>query len=138
MATSDQHIQQWKHNRSLINKIPTTHPDWIATLAFYTALQAVDALLINGEKSPQSHKDRNQILQHTNTYTKIWKHYGPLYQLCRTVRYSANPTKWIPLEQVKLQIFERNLYQVEGSVRKLLNREKQIFPEFQQIELSPT
>ena len=32
------------HNRELIPLLPQSHPDWIVTLAFYTALHAVDAL----------------------------------------------------------------------------------------------
>jgi len=40
-----QHIAQWKHNRSLIAQIPASHPDWIVTIVFYTAVQAIDAAL---------------------------------------------------------------------------------------------
>ena len=44
MARIEDHIRQWKHNRDLLAIIPPTYPDWLATVTFYTALQAVDAL----------------------------------------------------------------------------------------------
>src|SRR5687768_64652 len=100
MASQEQHINQWRHNRSLISRIPLEYPDWIATVAFYTAIQAVDALLTSKNDKVTSHDERNSILMRTHNYEKIWKHYSQLYNLSRTVRYLADPKKWIPSSSV--------------------------------------
>ena len=136
MATLEQHVDQWRHNRQLISLIPQTHPDWIATLAFYSALQAIDALLASGGFTPKDHKQRNDVLCRTNTYAQIWKHYSPLYQICRTVRYIPDPTQWVPFEKIEQTVLQGYLYKVEESVRNLLNKEAEVFPAFERIKLN--
>ncbi len=136
MPTPEQHINQWRHNRSFLATIPSNYPDWIATVSFYVALQAVDALLAKSKHTHTSHSSRNEILQTTHTYQKIWNHYHPLYQLSRTIRYSADPSKWIRIENIESQIWVRNLYEVEKSVRNLLNKDSAIFPPFEKITLN--
>lgn len=121
MASTSSHLQQWRHNRSLIPAVPPSHPDWIVTVTFYTALHAVDALL-SADKVPRvvDHSARNSVLGNTNKYQKIWKSYYPLYALSRTVRYLADPVGWIPFASVETVVFSRYLYPLERSVRGLL------------------
>jgi len=69
------HIDQWKHNRDFLAKIPPEYPDWIVTVTFYTALHAVDALLSHNKVPVTSHEERNRVLMKTNTYKAIYKSY---------------------------------------------------------------
>jgi len=116
------HLTQWKHNRSLIERIPVQYVDWIVTVAFYSALYAVDALFIHDRmRSPTSHTDRISILQNTNKYSYIRDRFLPLYSLSRTVRYMADPVRWVPLEKVTTEVFSR-LYGIEASVQKFMGR----------------
>lgn len=121
MASSESHIQQWKHNRKLLAHLPPAYPDWIVTVTFYVALQAVDALLAHDKvKRVNSHEDRNGVLMATNRYQHIWKKYSPLHSLSRTVRYLANPADWVPVADIDANVWNRYLYPIENSVQKLL------------------
>jgi hypothetical protein len=123
MASSQSHIDQWKHNRAFLATIAPAYPDWLVTVAFYVALHAVDALLAHDKVSGvTSHDGRNRTLMNTNRYAQIWKHYQTLYDLSRTVRYLAAPAKWIPADQVDAQVLRRNLYPIERSVEKLMGQ----------------
>ena len=121
MGNSQKHIQQWQHNRKLVSLIPTTHPDWMVTVTFYVALHIVDALLeFDGVEGVNSHETRNKVLIRTNRYQKIWDHYQPLHDLCRRIRYLAQPNQWITLDDIPTQVFGEFLYPIEKSVHGLM------------------
>ena len=121
MATPANHLDQWRHNRRLVAQIPRAFPDWIVTVTFYAALHIVDALLASDTvRGITSHDARNRVLQTTNRYNFIWLRYGQLYMLSRTVRYLAEPTKWVSVEDIQSKVFPRYLYPIEQSVEKLL------------------
>lgn len=120
MAKIQSHVAQWKHNRSLLVCIPAAYPDWLATIAFYTALQAVDALLAYDDVTANSHDGRNATLKQTNRYEYIWRHYSPLYDLSRKVRYLADPSLWIQPGDIESHVLKRYLYPIESSVKKLM------------------
>ena len=119
MATSQKHINQWKHNREFLATIPPRFPDWQVTVAFYVALQAIDALLALDGIHVTSHEGRNGALMRTNRYDKIFRAYHPLYNLSQTVRYLAEPQKWIPPHEVSETVLAKHLYPIEQSVQKL-------------------
>lgn len=117
------HIKQWKHNRNFVSTIDPEYPDWAITAVFYTALHVVDALLEYDEvEGITSHSTRNTTLCRTSRYAKIWQCYQPLHGLSQTVRYLANPRKWVPWERVEREVVHRYLYPIEKSVHKLINQ----------------
>ena len=115
------HIQQWKHNRDFLCTINAKYSDWIVTVSFYVAVHAVDALLCFDGSFVDNHKTRNDILLRTNRYLAIKTPYLNLYNLSRTIRYLANPTLWVPPEQIETQVIGRYLYPVEKSVQNLMS-----------------
>lgn len=120
------HLRQWKHNRAFLGSISSEHPDWIVTVAFYTALHAVDALLAADKvRAITSHDARNDVLYRTHRYKNINRAYQPLYGLSRTVRYLADPAKWVPSKDIETHVFRSYLYRIERSVCKLLNIEEE-------------
>lgn len=132
MGTADQHIEQWRHNRSLLSTLPPEYPDWIVTVAFYTGLHAIDAMLhTQGVVNFNSHSTRHEVLMHVTQYELIARRHLPFYNLSRTVRYTAEPTRWVPLEKVEKEVFGRYLYPIESSAFKLMGRPY----EFQRIVL---
>jgi hypothetical protein len=129
MADRQSHIRQWNHNRRFVSTVSAEFPDWIITGVFYVALHAVDALLAHDKVSGvTSHEGRNRVLFETNRYSQIRKHYMPLYDLARTVRYLADPRAWVPPDQIEKNVVNRYLYPLERSVQKLIG---------EQIELAP-
>ncbi len=120
MANNQSHMTQWKHNRSLLDHVPTVYPDWLVTIAFYTALHAIDALLAYDHIAVHSHDTRNTTLKQTNRYDYIWKHYAPLHDRSRKVRYLAKPSEWIQPQDIHPKVLKSYLYPIEGSVKKLM------------------
>lgn len=122
MAAQAQHIQQWKHNRSFSAGIQPQFPDWLVTVSFYVALHAVDTLLHHDEAAARlmSHETRNAVLMGTNRYRKIWISYSPRYNLSRTVRYLADPSRWVHAMEVQKQVIEKHLYPIENSIQQLM------------------
>jgi hypothetical protein len=121
MGNSQSHINQWKHNRKLLTQIPPEFPDWQVTVAFYVALQAVDALLAFDKLTRvNSHEARNEVLLKTKRYQKINEKFFPLYDLSRTVRYLADPARWVPADRVQKDVIYRYLRPIETSVQSLM------------------
>jgi len=128
------HIKQWKHNRGFLQTIRPEYPDWAVTAIFYTALHAIDALLAADRvQGIYSHETRNRALMNTNRYAKLWNHYQPLHDLSRTVRYLAEPAKWVAWDDLDKHVIRRYLYPIENSVQRLMNRELDLLT----IELLP-
>jgi len=124
MATCSQHITQWIHNRQFLATVTTDYPDWIVTSAFYVALHAVDAMLTNDKVTRVcNHDARLQVLMHTNKYLNINKCFLPLYDLSRTVRYLADPMKWVPANLIEKEVFARYLYPIEKSVQERIGKD---------------
>lgn len=116
MADVDRHLNQWQHNRDFVQELDPKYNDWIITGLFYASLHAVDALLAHKGNTATDHASRNGILSETNSYSKIWGHYRPLYSLSREIRYMANPQTWLPADQISGQIIKRYVYPPEKSV----------------------
>lgn len=89
------HVQQWMHNRKLLSMLPETHPDWVVTAVFYTAVHAVDATLAHLGFRVSNHDQRFECLGKINQMKKIRELFHPLYNLSRTVRYTAQPSVWL-------------------------------------------
>ena len=123
MPSPNDHITQWLHNRAFLTEIRPDYRDWIVTAAFYTALHAVDTLLAFDKVTVTNHESRNRTLARVNRYDKIYDRFDPLYKLARTIRYLADATQWVPLEQIQPKIIERHLYPIEQSVQKLIGRD---------------
>lgn len=135
MASSSSHLQQWKHNREFLPQIPREFTDWLVTVTFYTALHAIDALLSQDKVAGiVSHSARNDVLFRTNRYSFIYDKYNPLYDLSQTIRYLAEPTRWVPFDKIESDVFGRYLYPIERSVGSLLKNEKM---KLQPIQLNP-
>ena len=125
MSSVQEHLDQWAHNRLFLSTVRPDFPDWIITVAFYTAIHAVESLLTADDISPRSsHSDRMEILKHGRRYQKIYERYRLLYEICHVTRYSAQPSRWYPRDQIKTDVIEGMVYPIETSVRKLLAASK--------------
>lgn len=130
MASVDAHLAQYRHNRLLLPVLPRTHHDWMVTVTFYCCVQLIDAVLAAADYHPVDHKTRNNALANSNRLQFIAKTYDPLYQLCRKVRYMADPLGWIPFSEVDARIIRGHLYPIEKSAFRLLRRDE-VLPEIE-------
>lgn len=122
MASVEAHLRQFHHNRELISKLPSSHHDWMVTAVFYSCVHLIDAVLASENFHPVVHKRRNVAVANSNRLEFIAKKYDPLYQLCRKVRYLAEPGLWVPLAEFDRQIVRGYLYPIEQSAFRLLRR----------------
>lgn len=120
-------MAQWQHNRGLLGKLEAEFNDWIVTVAFYTALHAVETLLKAdasppaGAPSSPTHGGRHAVLQGNPRYrTIIWPAYKVAYDLAHVTRYSAQPRRWTSINDIDGILFARALYPIETEVTKLL------------------
>jgi hypothetical protein len=120
--TAEQCIVQWQHNRAFIQSVDAKYHDWIITGTLYTALHAIEALLIADQvPNHATHRERHQILQRNPRYaTTIYPSYKVMYDLAHITRYSAMPRRWTSYASLDAIIFSRCLYPVENEVRRLL------------------
>jgi len=92
MASFNAHVELVRQNTSLLDGmlIPAVqqHPDWVVTVAFYTALHMVEAMLFDDfpDKHTSHHSERHNVLQGAR-YSHIWYDYRPLYAQSRLARY---------------------------------------------------
>ncbi len=125
MSRIAEHLAQWKHNRDFVQTIEARYPDWIVTASLYLALHAVEALLTADGARPRSrHQDRLEILQSEQRYQKIYESFKVLYDLSHVTRYSAQPGRWIPADQIERRVIKELVYRIETSVRNLLSAAK--------------
>ena len=122
-AAIDRHVVQWCHNRALIEKLPTSHSDWVVTAVFYTAVHAVDAALVHEGHLSSNHEGRFKALAFVNRLSKPRQLLHTLYNLSRTTRYSADPNQWIAPARIDPDVIRGCLYPLEQSIQKLIGRD---------------
>jgi hypothetical protein len=103
------------------------------TVAFYTAIHAVEALFFK-DSIPHggSHDDRNRLLKTRARYASIWKAFRPLYEASIVSRYDCYigpmSSGWIAVADVRTRFVGHNLYEVERLVIKLLTLDAADYP----------
>jgi hypothetical protein len=138
LASVDEHIAQWNHNRKFLQDISPEFPDWIITAALYPSVHAVEALLTaDGARQRSSHKDRLQILQSEKRYEKIYRSFRIVHDLAHVTRYSAQPSRWISESEIEQRIIRGHVYPIEASVKSLLAQARPValIPKFTHIVL---
>jgi hypothetical protein len=97
MAIFQSHVNLVRANTSLLENtllpVLNEHPDWVVTVAFYTALHMVEAMFFHDHPKVHTtdHTDRSAALQ-SDRYQHIWRDYRPLYSNSRIARYLATTT----------------------------------------------
>lgn len=105
-------------------------PQWVTTIAFYTAVQVVEAILAVDGRHSDDHKQRNLTLKKEPRFQHIWKHFRPLYNDSLIARYleadgSEHPLfhQYMRPEEVDRIHLRHNLAQIIASARTLLKDE---------------
>lgn len=90
------HLKAAEANRRTLDFIQqhvTHHSPWVVTIAFYTALHVVEAVLANDDIHQDKHENRHQLLKRTKKYQHIWKHYQPLFNDSMVARYLTSSSQ---------------------------------------------
>lgn len=88
MPSEADHIALANRNHAALFKLledPTEYSEWIATIAFYKAVQLVEAMFSKQGQASHDHRSRHDALK--RHHADIWRHYRPLWQASCVARY---------------------------------------------------
>ena len=129
MATVDQHLTQWRHNRRFAKSIDAAYRDWQINAIFYTALHAVDAAVAKLGLRVTDHEKRNEIVRMNSSFAAIRKPFHNLYRISRITRYDADPDLWLPAEYLTVSdLVEDLLRPIENGLEPLLGKSLRFQP----------
>jgi hypothetical protein len=107
-------------------KESTRFPEWIATMAFYKAVQLVEAAFSRtGEGTTSSHGERFQRLKRNTRFAHVFPHYRTLWQSSTIARYLVDQSSgaayrsfsdYMSPAQVVEQLVRHRLRQIEKSI----------------------
>jgi len=87
MGTVAQHREKANHHLAFLETIPDEFPDWLATVAFYAAVEFVEMLLADRGLHSKSHEDRKLAVR--RDFKRLFRHYHALYNASLNARYEA-------------------------------------------------
>lgn len=134
MANQDEHLQLADHNAEAIKHLLTASPalpDWVTTVAFYKAVHLVEAVFAHdGVGHSGDHARRAAFLKSKRRYDMLFKHYRPLKSASEIARYLCDAggkhynsfADYLSLPEVRSEILNHRLTQLERSARKLLTQ----------------
>lgn len=120
MPTDAEHLTKYRVNKRLLdsdemNVERTKHFEWVAIVAFYSAMHLIEKELFASPSSPQkhtsNHKERNDIISKYSEFRSIRSSYNILQTNCWKARYLAGRLSKLDAEQMikNLSVIERNL-----------------------------
>lgn len=135
MASELEHIALANRNHDALIYLlgaPDEHPEWVATVAFYKALQTVEAVFANtGRGHGHGHCKRLEILQDKrNGFGAFCKHYEAMLEASEVARYlgarSATTgynsfASYMTMNDVKEDLLKKRLMNVEMHARGFLS-----------------
>lgn len=122
-AKLDEYLKQWRRNRQCCQAIDRKFPDWQITVAFYTALHAINAAAAHLGEKPCDHMQRNALVKSNQAFASVRVKYLRLYRLSRFTRYDPDPDAWLPPEYLNVQtVIDDLLTPIENQIQTLIGR----------------
>jgi hypothetical protein len=118
MPSQLEHTRQWQSNHSLLAQVMTQieYPDWVITLAFYTALHSTERFLARQKVHPQSHSIRDvEIQQFAVQLTRpVLRAYAGMKNASRNARYNCPRLTAVDVQQQlqRLALIDRHIAQL--------------------------
>lgn len=107
MPPEIRHQVQWYANKGILKHLveQNKYPDWIATVAFYTALHSIERFLARHKEHPKSHTERDKVLAKYMPLlgAQIVADYEDLKNTSRAARYNF----FVPTDADIQDILER-------------------------------
>lgn len=125
----EQHVDQWRHNRSFARTIEGRYRDWQINVIFYTALHVVDAALASVGVMVSEHSQRNEQVRSNESFAAVRNQYLNLYRISRITRYDADPDQWLPKEYLTVKdLVEAILKPIENGLGPLIDKSVKFDP----------
>ena len=115
MPKPKQHQEKASSSRAFLDSISTdAPPDWIATVAFYTAVHLVEKLRAYRGEHSENHEDRNSAVR--RDYRAIQTEYHELYNHSLVARYGTAGQFSMKASEVKALLVDTYLVAIEQFV----------------------
>lgn len=111
MGTAVQHRQKAEHNLEFLKTIGDDYPDWMATVAFYAAVEMLEALFAERGYHSTSHEDRKRYVR--KNFQSIYQAYSALYNASLDGRYQPS-NRWLPAAEVRSELIARRLKHIKS------------------------
>ena len=115
MGTVSEHRQKAASHSVFLELIPDAYPDWLATVAFYTAVELLEMLFATRGHHSKSHFDRKQALRRYFPDRALNRSFSDLYNASLDGRYLA-PQQAPTIEEVRQILVGRRLDHVRKYV----------------------
>jgi hypothetical protein len=111
MGTQIQHQQKAEHHLAFLGTISDDYPDWLATVAFYAAVELVEVLAaIRGHHST-SHEGRKDYVR--KNLVRIHQAFHKLYNASLDARYEPL-SQCLSAQDVRKELIDRSLKQIQS------------------------
>ena len=87
MGNQAEHHAKAVRHKEFLQTIPDEYPDWLATVAFYTAVELIEQLLAERGHHSKSHFDRKQALKKHYPHRTLNQAFHDLYNAALDGRY---------------------------------------------------
>jgi hypothetical protein len=115
MPTPKQHQQKADDNRAFLNAILSTGPpEWVATVAFYTAVHLVEKLLAYSGNHSKNHEERGSAVR--KDFRQIYSQYHELFNNSLIARYGTSGKFSMTLDKTKQLLVNDYLAKIEKFV----------------------
>jgi hypothetical protein len=118
MGTSAEHKAKAEHNLAFLQTIDDAFPDWMATAAFYSAVQLVEQLLADRGLHSADHFQRKTAVR--RDFPSIQRAYNALYNASLVARYDS-PSLVLPVAQVRSELINRHLAAIVSFAKSRAN-----------------
>lgn len=116
MATENAHLKKAETNQAFLETIPDEFSDWLAIVAFYTAVHLVESIFARQGAPSNNHPQRNRRLK--RRYPEIWRNFRPLYNASILLRYTDHR---IDAKKIREDLIENRLKRVDELVHDELS-----------------
>lgn len=88
MPTAVEHQEKAESHLRFLSQIGDEFPDWLATVAFYAAVEFVEKLLAKHDHHSDDHSGRKRMLKRFYPNRQVNEAYNQLYNASMDARYS--------------------------------------------------
>jgi hypothetical protein len=116
MGTPAEHHEKARRHQLFLASISDEFPDWLATVAFYAAVELIELLLAERGHHSKSHFERKEALKRHFPHPELNRAFNDLYNASLDARYL--PSSTIPsAADVRAILIGRRLAQIESYVK---------------------
>jgi len=113
MGKPAEHKAKAEHHYVFLERIPDEFPDWLATVAFYTAVELIEKLFAERGFHSRSHEDRNRNV--IKQFPSIHPAYKALYNASMNARYESME-HWLTTQEVRTELIAKRLSHIRSFV----------------------